>query len=465
MTTRWPRRRRRSSARGDAEAGGPLRQLIVLYQHVRTWRDNHQQFPKTHLGISPVPERPTVSLSGSASAVDIAHDLRKTHERPDRAALRGPARHASPRRPRALQARWRSTSTWPTRRLAQCSRSTRPCRTGSTSGWGSAARLSDRRARGRDRGGPRAVHGSRCIVGLIDGGEIVHERGLGLMAADRGDPVTPATLFQACSISKPVAALAMFGSSTAGSSISTRMSTTGSPRGGCRRWRAGSRSSRCVSSSAIAPGSRRPASPATARAPRCQPRSRCSTASGRRTRSPCGSTPSGPPVPLLGRWDDGNAAAARGRHRDAAPRARARAGAGTAPDARQRLRPALAGGHPRSRRDRARRGRARDRGALAHVPRARGRGPLDDAGRPSALRDRDPARVRVQRRRAALSRTRARALDAPDRRRRPDRGPQPARSRAVSAAPGRRAGSATRAATWAFAVTSSPTGTRARVPW
>ncbi len=44
---------------------------------------------------------------------------------------------------------------------------------------------------------------------LIEGGEIIHTGGLGLMAADRGDPVTPATLFQACSISKPVAALAM----------------------------------------------------------------------------------------------------------------------------------------------------------------------------------------------------------------------------------------------------------------
>ncbi len=54
-------------------------QLILLYQHVRTWRDNHQQFPKTHLGVSPVADRPTVSLSGSASAVGIAHELRKVH--------------------------------------------------------------------------------------------------------------------------------------------------------------------------------------------------------------------------------------------------------------------------------------------------------------------------------------------------------------------------------------------------
>jgi hypothetical protein len=57
------------------------RQLIVLHQHIRTWRDNHQQLPKTHLGSSPVDGQPTVSLSGSASAVEIAHELRKTHGR------------------------------------------------------------------------------------------------------------------------------------------------------------------------------------------------------------------------------------------------------------------------------------------------------------------------------------------------------------------------------------------------
>lgn len=69
-------------ARGDAEAERStlvMQQLIVLYQHIRTWRDNHQQFPKTHLGMSPVPEMPTVSLAGSASGVDIAHRLRKAH--------------------------------------------------------------------------------------------------------------------------------------------------------------------------------------------------------------------------------------------------------------------------------------------------------------------------------------------------------------------------------------------------
>jgi len=66
-------------AGGNPSQADMLRQLVVLHQHVRTWRDNHQQFPKTHLGISPVAERPTVSLSGSNSAVAIAHELRKVH--------------------------------------------------------------------------------------------------------------------------------------------------------------------------------------------------------------------------------------------------------------------------------------------------------------------------------------------------------------------------------------------------
>ena len=58
---------------------GILNQLVILHQHVRTWRDNHIQLPKTHLGVSPIDGQPTVSLSGSDSAVDIAHELRRTH--------------------------------------------------------------------------------------------------------------------------------------------------------------------------------------------------------------------------------------------------------------------------------------------------------------------------------------------------------------------------------------------------
>ena len=34
-----------------------LRQLVVLHQHVRVWRDNHIQLPKTHLGESQRPIR------------------------------------------------------------------------------------------------------------------------------------------------------------------------------------------------------------------------------------------------------------------------------------------------------------------------------------------------------------------------------------------------------------------------
>lgn len=65
---------------GEPALSAILQQLVVLHQHVRTWRDNHVQLPKTHLGVSEDPTRPTVSLSGSDSAVDIAHDLRKTHD-------------------------------------------------------------------------------------------------------------------------------------------------------------------------------------------------------------------------------------------------------------------------------------------------------------------------------------------------------------------------------------------------
>jgi tryptophan 2,3-dioxygenase len=58
---------------------GIVQQIVILHQHVRTWRDNHIQLPKTHLGVSGIDGKPTVSLSGSDSAVDIAHELRKTH--------------------------------------------------------------------------------------------------------------------------------------------------------------------------------------------------------------------------------------------------------------------------------------------------------------------------------------------------------------------------------------------------
>jgi hypothetical protein len=66
--------------RGPGGALLPIqRQLVLLHQHVRVWRDNHIQLPKTHLGESQSPDPPTVSLSGSDSGVRIAHGLRGTH--------------------------------------------------------------------------------------------------------------------------------------------------------------------------------------------------------------------------------------------------------------------------------------------------------------------------------------------------------------------------------------------------
>ncbi len=44
---------------------------------------------------------------------------------------------------------------------------------------------------------------------IVDGGDIVHESAYGVREAGSSDPVTTSTLFQACSISKPIVALAM----------------------------------------------------------------------------------------------------------------------------------------------------------------------------------------------------------------------------------------------------------------
>ncbi|MCM2269855.1 MAG: hypothetical protein NDJ75_07125 [Thermoanaerobaculia bacterium] len=81
---------------GERALGDVLRELLVLQQRIRTWRDLHQQLPKTHLGVSPAAERPTVSLSGSESAVDVAHELRKVHARDPIAPLHRAALGGSP---------------------------------------------------------------------------------------------------------------------------------------------------------------------------------------------------------------------------------------------------------------------------------------------------------------------------------------------------------------------------------
>ena len=302
---------------------------------------------------------------------------------------------------------------------------------------------------------------------LIEGGEIVHEGGLGLMAADRGDPVTPATLFQACSISKPVAALAMLrlvdrGVLDLDEDVNDRLTSWRVPP--LEAWQPVVTLRQLVSHSAGLTTSGFPGYRVGRRAADDGRGARRRRAGEHLRRA--GRHRSRAPVPLLRRWDDGHAAAARGRHRDAAPRARARARAGAARDGRQRLRPALPEElHGRAATAHDEVGRPIE-GQVAHLPGARGRRPLDDSRRPRAIRDRRAAHVRGSRRRAALARARAGAADAADRGRRPDGRPPPARSRPVPGRRGsRRAGSVTRAATWASAVSSSPTGRRGRARW
>ena len=114
---------------------------------------------------------------------------------------------------------------------------------------------------------------------LIDGGRIVHEGGLGVAAADSGDPVTPATLFQACSISKPVAAFAMLrlvdrGLLDLDEDVNERLTSWRVPPIG--RWQPVVTLRLLVSHSA---GLTTSGFPGYRAGRRCRPRSRCSTVS------------------------------------------------------------------------------------------------------------------------------------------------------------------------------------------
>jgi hypothetical protein len=71
-------RARNALQRADDSSYGPfLRNLVYVYQSVRTWRDEHIQFVKTQIGVSH--EAPTASISGSENAAETAHGFRKAH--------------------------------------------------------------------------------------------------------------------------------------------------------------------------------------------------------------------------------------------------------------------------------------------------------------------------------------------------------------------------------------------------
>jgi len=63
-------------------------------------------------------------------------------------------------------------------------------------------------------------------VAVIDDGKIAWARGYGVKETGGNDPITPETLFQAASISKPVTALGALSSSSRGFSIWIRRSMT-----------------------------------------------------------------------------------------------------------------------------------------------------------------------------------------------------------------------------------------------
>ena len=215
---------------------------------------------------------------------------------------------------------------------------------------------------------------------LIDGGRIVHEGGLGLVAADGGDPVTPATLFQACSISKPVAAFAMLrlvdrGLLDLDEDVNERLTSWRVPPTG--GWQPIVTLRQLVSHSA---GLTTSGFPATARATALPTTVEVldgvapANTSGCRVDTVPGSS-SG--TQAVGPWSCSSCSRTSPERRfGARPRARA----GAARDGRQRLCAATARGASRPGRDSARRGGPADRGPAAQLPRARRGRALDDPG-------------------------------------------------------------------------------------
>ncbi|WP_035820413.1 hypothetical protein [Janthinobacterium sp. RA13] len=57
-----------------------LRQVVYMHQYVRTWRDEHMQFVKTQIGVSPEDMTPTASISGAENAAVTANGFRQAHK-------------------------------------------------------------------------------------------------------------------------------------------------------------------------------------------------------------------------------------------------------------------------------------------------------------------------------------------------------------------------------------------------
>jgi hypothetical protein len=56
-----------------------VRNVVYVYQAVRTWRDEHIQFVKTQIGVSASDMTPTASISGSENAAQAAQSFRRVH--------------------------------------------------------------------------------------------------------------------------------------------------------------------------------------------------------------------------------------------------------------------------------------------------------------------------------------------------------------------------------------------------
>ena len=232
-------------------------------------------------------------------------------------------------------------------------------------------------------------------LALIADSEIAAEAGYGVKEAGGDDPVTPATRFQACSISKPVAVLGMLrlveqGVLDLDADVNEMLMSWRVPPNASWQPRVTLRQIASHSAGLTVggfPGYARGAALPTLReiltgsAPANTPGIRVDTLPGRR-------------VPLRRRRHDRAATGARGRHRPPVREADARARPRSSRDVPQRLHAAAAGRAARRRVNGAQGGRKSGGRRLARVPGARRRGPVDDAGRPCALRRRGAARSR-----------------------------------------------------------------------